>query len=308
MNIEKMEYIVAVAQERSFSKAAAKLHLTQPSLSQSVSSLEQSLGYRIFRRTTNSVSLTDEGAVFVETAERILAMCRECDAKVSDINELKSGNLTVGVPNFRGTVILPRILPRFMKEYPGVKISVVESSSNQLEMLTAKGKTDLTIINLPIKQSGIAYVPVCKERLLLAAPPDHPLCEKYGVTFPQDFSRLPIISFDDIRHAPFVVLRQEHRLRQSADRIFQYAGIAPDIKLEINNLLTAEQLVAAGIGFLIIGETAARFSNLTPCPAYFRMAVPIEWTLVVAHQENRYMSKIAMEFLRVTKEALRENR
>lgn len=306
MRIEMLEYALAVAQEKSFSRAAARLHLTQPSLSQSINSLEQSLGYKLFNRTTKQVSLTDEGEVFMENAQRIMSICQEQDARVSDINQLKTGHITVGVPNFRGTIILPQILPRFMEQYPGVSVSIVEASSIQLEDLTARGQTDLTIINLPIRKAGIEYETICNEELLIAAPPGHPLCKKYNAAAPQNFNELPVIDLKDLHGAPFVVLKKEHRLRQSADRIFQYAKIEPDVKLEVNGLLTAQQLVAAGIGFSLFGKTAARFSTLSPQPVYFRMETPIIWTLVVAYPEKRYMSRITKEFIRIVKESLSE--
>lgn len=305
MRIEQFAYVVAVAEEMSFSRAAKRLHVTQPSLSQSISTIEQRFGVKLFHRTTNEISLTYEGEQFLDTAQQILALCSSYTAKISDVNELKRGHITVGVPNFRGCIILSRVLPHFMNEFPQIEVSVIEADSSRLEELTSKGRTDVTIINLPIKQKDISYEPICTERLLLAMPPNHPICQEHNISFSQNFNDLPQISLKDVSKEPFVLLKEEHRLGQSARLLFKYSNITPNIRLEVNNLLTAQQLVAAGLGLSFFGETAAKFSKLVPCPVYFRLDdSSIQWTLVAAYKSNRYISKASKEFIRITKEEL----
>lgn len=302
MQIEQLEYMVALAEEKSFSAAAKRLYISQPSLSQSVKSLEQQLGVELLRRTTSEMSFTYAGEEFVDTARKILDLKNRYIAKINDINNLQAGKLTIGVPNYRGAIILPQTLPLFSQKYPKVTISVIETTSSSLEELTAKGRTDISILQLPISSKNLSYEYITTEKLLLAAPPGHNVCHKYQES-KQDFSHLPTINISRLKDEPFILLKYEHRMRQTCDKLFKYANITPNICLEVNNLLTAQQLVAHNLGFTFIAETAAKFSSQEPSPIYFRLSdVDIQWPLVVAYRKESYISNIVREYINIVKE------
>ena len=304
MQIEQFEYMVALSEEKSFSAAAKRLYISQPSLSQSVKSLEQQLGVELLHRTTNEMSFTYAGEEFVDTARKILDLRNRYIAKINDMNHLQAGKLTIGVPNYRGAIILPQTLPLFSQKFPKVIVAVVEANSSSLEEMAAKGRTDVSILQLPISSKQLAYEHITNEKLLLAAPPNHPFCQDHLVR-PQDFSCLPTISISNLQKEPFILLKYGHRMRQTCDKLFKYANITPNIGLEVNNLLTAQQLVAHNFGFTFIAETAAKFSNQGSSPVYFRLSdIDIQWSLVVAYRKSSYISNIMREYINIVKSQL----
>jgi DNA-binding transcriptional LysR family regulator len=224
--------------------------------------------------------------------------------RIVDIEQLKKGRLTIGVPNYRGSILLPLVLPLFLQKYPGINIKIIEADSAELEVITAKGRTNLTIMNLPIQSNRITYTPITTEKILLAIPPNHHL--KSRITdLPQKFSNLPTVQLSELKDEPFILLKSSHRLRQTSDALFEYAGIKPIIRLEINNLLTAHKLIASGMGVSFIGETAAKLSYFPQPPLYFSLDGPkTTWHLVAAYREDRYLSRAATEFIQMLKEAL----
>lgn len=304
MYLRQLEYVLAVAEEQSFSKAAKKLYIAQPSLSQNIQSLENELGAPLFDRTTARLSLTYAGEQFVQTARTILDLYDGLLHKIDDIGDLKTGRLTVGIPHFRGTILLPGILPIFEANYPGIEVNIIEGTSTELEDLAIRGKTDFTIMNLPLQSEQLAYEPILTEDILVAVPPDHPLKCRAGENS-QSRSSLPRIQLSELREEPFLLLKPGQRLRQTAENLFQHAGIKPTIKLESRNIETVHCLVAAGMGVSLIPETVAWFNRISPAPLYFSLAgQEAAWVLVVAYRKGRYLSRIASEFIRIMKEIL----
>ncbi len=302
MQIEQFEYMLALSEERSFSAAAKRLFITQPSLSQSVKSLEQQLGVELIRRTTSEMTFTYAGEEFVETARQIIDLKNRYISKINDMNNLQTGKLTIGIPNFRGSIMLPQTLPIYHQRYPKVTLSIVEAASSSLELLTVKGQTDVSIIQLPIASKQLSYEHITTEKMLLAAPPEHPCCKDL-INKPQDFSNLPTISLNELRNEAFILLKHGHRMRQTCDKAFKYANITPNNYLEVNNLLTAQRLVANNFGFTFIAETSARFSNQILSPIYFRLSDSnIQWELVAAYRSDSYLSNITRAYIDLVKE------
>jgi LysR family hydrogen peroxide-inducible transcriptional activator len=133
MELRQLLYAVRIAEEQSFSKAAEKLHLAQPSLSQQIAKLERELGIILFERSTNTLKLTYAGERFFESAVKILDQVEQLKKEMEDVAELKRGTLTVGSLPITGTHILPLVLPIFKKNYPGVEVKLIEEATRTLE-------------------------------------------------------------------------------------------------------------------------------------------------------------------------------
>ena len=149
MELRQLAYVVKIAEERNFSRAAEKLHITQPSLSQQLSRLERELGLALFKRSTNSVELTHAGAVFVEKATHILDLVEQLRREMEDIAELRRGRLVIGSLPITGAHLLPRVIPVYRATYPEIELVLVEETTRNLEKLTADGGTDVTMIEDP---------------------------------------------------------------------------------------------------------------------------------------------------------------
>ncbi|HEY2493203.1 MAG TPA: LysR family transcriptional regulator, partial [Paenibacillus sp.] len=175
MELRQLQYALQIAAERNFSRAADKLHIAQPSLSQQLSKLEKEIGVLLFQRNTSSVELTHAGAAFMEQAQKIVDAVELLHQEMTDISQLRGGKVVIGSMPITGSHLLPYVLPVFRQTYPDIEITLLEDSSMNLEKLTANGKTDLSLLSLPLLEPSLAYEVIGEEKIDLAVPPEHPL-------------------------------------------------------------------------------------------------------------------------------------
>lgn len=299
MDLKQFEYVLTINEERSFSKAAKKLFISQPSLSQYINRLETQLGVTLFDRNTSPLTLTYEGSLYIETALNIISILDNLQKKFDDVSDLKIGRLNIGLTPSKANSPLPSILPVFKEKYPGIELVITEANSSSLEDLLSRGLVDLCLMNLPIKSKNIEYEEILKEKIYLAAPPS------YDAGTLDNSTEYPLINIKDLADKPFILLHEGQRIRQIADNLFSNAGIKPKILLETSGIETALRLSAAGMGFCFVPESYIRTSGITIQPKYFRFSEPaFTWTLVMAFRQNSYHTKAAVAFEEIVKEVL----
>jgi DNA-binding transcriptional LysR family regulator len=298
MDFRQLQYMMMVAEEKSFSKAASKLYIAQPSLSQYIQKLEQQLGVQLFDRSTNPLRLTYAGELYVETAKKILDLKDQLAQQMEDIADLKKGRLIIGVSSFRTTYIMPKILPLFHESFPGIEVVLLEGTSSELEDAAIKGTTDISITTLPISEDLYSYEIVLSEEILLAISANHPRFSQYAHSK---------INLNELREEPFILLKQNQKLHQIALNLCKQSGFKPRIVLESESIEAAHALAAAGMGITFVPDTLAKFSRHTAPPLYFSIEelTPVR-QLVVAYRKGRYLSKAAIEFINLTKEVLKK--
>ncbi len=299
MDLKQFEYVLTINEERSFSKAAKKLFISQPSLSQYINRLETQLGVTIFDRNTSPLTLTYEGELYIETALNILSILDNLQKKFDDVSDLKIGRLNIGLTPSKANNPLPDILPVFKEKYPGIDITITEAASSELEDLLSHGMVDLCLMNLPIKSKNIEYDEILKEKIYLAAPP------AYNGTTEDRGEKYPFINIENLADEPFILLHSDQRVRQIADNFFANAGIKPKILLETSSIETALRLSAAGMGFCFVPESYISSSYLVNAPKYYSFGEPaFSWTLVIAYRQNAYRTRAANAFADTVKEVL----
>lgn len=203
MELRQLQYTLQIAAERNFSRAAEKLHIAQPSLSQQLSKLEKELGVLLFQRNTSTVELTHAGVTFVEQAQKIIDAVELLRQEMSDISQLRKGKVVVGSMPITGSHLLPHVLPAFQQAYPEIEVTLMEDSGLTLEKLTASGKADLSLLSLPLQEPSLSYVTIGEERIDLAVPPNHPLARRGDPEHP-----VPV-RMEELRDEPFVVLKKD---------------------------------------------------------------------------------------------------
>ena len=144
-----MEYIIAVVDEGNITRAAKRLFITQPSLSQCIHRVETELDATLFVRTKTGIELTAAGQSFINTAEKICKEYRDLENKMVDIEELRTGRLVIGIPTLLNGYFLPEGYVYFQNRYPNVKVDLYEDDSDRLEVMLLRGKIDLAIMSLP---------------------------------------------------------------------------------------------------------------------------------------------------------------
>lgn len=298
MELRQLQYVVQIAAEKNFSRAAEKLHIAQPSLSQQLSKLEKEIGVLLFRRTTNSVELTHAGTVFTNKAAAILDAVEQLRQEMDDLAQMRKGRLVVGSLPITGSHVLPLVLPVFQARYPEIEVVLVEDSTSRLEQLTASGQTDLSLLSLPLGDPALAYEPLIEEEIVLAVPPAHRLA-------PEDAYPAGIPA-GELNREPFIVLKKGQGFRQITHDLCAQAGFEPRIVFESSNIETVQSLVAAGMGIAFVPSMVARAQGSPFAPVYKPLASRPSRTLVMASRKGRYLSKASNAFIRTLKETVSE--
>ncbi len=295
MELRQLQYAVQLAIDKNFSRAAEKLHIAQPSLSQQIAKLEKELGLLLFQRNTNSVDLTYAGSIFTERAQKILDMAAQLRSEMDDISQMRKGRLMIGSLPITGAHIWPHVLPVFQQKYPEIEIVLVEEHSSVLEQLTANGQTDISLLTLPLQEKSLDHISLIDEEIYLAVPPKHPLADKKdGVSLPE------------LADEPFILLKKGQGFRHTSIQLCEDAGFSPRIVFESSNIETVQSLVAAGMGIAFVPQMVARAGWSQHTPVYLTIREPYTpfRTIVIAHKRDRYMTKAADAFIQTMLEAM----
>jgi len=250
MNVRQLEQFVAVAETLHFSKAAARLHMTQPPLSQSIIALEKELGQPLFIRSNRKVQLTGFGEQWLEYVKTALQNLQELPAIAEKLRHGEYGNLSLTFISYAGYNILPTLVKDFRQHYPNAGLTLTEATSDvQMEMLK-QGKADIGIVipyqtdNLP---SGLIYQKILSEPLIAAVPElwieAGKLPSLQSSLCPQQLISLPLVMFPQSAAPPFHSLVMRYYAAHDA---------VPVIAQQAIQMQTIISLVAAGIGIALV--------------------------------------------------------
>jgi len=294
MEMHQLRYAVAVARTGNFSRAAERCHVSQPSLSQQILKLEAELGERLFERTRREVRPTPHGETFLRRAIRILEEVEAAKREAEDAKDLLTGTVTIGVIPTVAPYLLPKLIPAFMRNHPGVEVIIREEATAHLMKLLHGYEVDLGVLSLPVNGEGLETRTLLTEELLLALPPGHPLAVKKTLR-----SR-------DLEGERLIVLREGHCLGEQVLGFCNRNRVQPSISFRSAQLETLQSLVHAGMGISLVPEMATRGDRRIH-PVYRRLkdGRP-ERTIVVAWAGRRPLGRASAAFLeRITREKVR---
>ena len=300
MDLRHFRYVQKIADERSFSRAAEKLYIAQPALSQYILNLERELGTKLFDRSKNPISLTYAGELFLEKAKLILEIENEIHNEIKNISNSDKGRLTIAISPNRGSYLLPKILPAFSAIYPNVEIKLVEGLTGDFADWLNKDEVDVAILAGPVKDDKISSVPIQNEDVLLALPKTHPALEM-AVDMGGEY---PILPLQALKNEKFILSKPNQGLRNMADVLFEEEGFKPQVYLETQSFETAHRLALAGLGVAISASTLGP-TNLHDDLCYVRPSEKAPYrTIVIAHKNKKVISWIIKEFIAVTKDIM----
>jgi DNA-binding transcriptional LysR family regulator len=239
VELRHLEHFLAVAEERSFTRAAARVHLVQSALSVSIRGLEKELGARLFNRTTHSVELTDAGSALVIEARNTLAAAEAARDAVAAVTTGIRGTVHIGIMRAVAAIDLAGLLTRYHREYPGVSLVPRPADGGSIELVrdVADGRLDLAFVGLPSDYpKGLTVRTIATEEMMLICPPDHRL------------GRRRRIDLRELDGESFVDNPPGWGTRLSVDRLFADAGFSRDIAVELGDVPTVIELVRAGFG------------------------------------------------------------
>ena len=252
LRFKEFEYVLKVAQEKNFTKAAAKLYISQPSLSQYINRVEEELGgVKLFDRSSPILQLTPAGEIYVNYAQRIMQMYDEMCSNISEIDSSLTGVIKVGVSNYMASFLMPKIIAAFKSEYPTIQIEMLENEKISGEDMTDNGETDFAITSTPIKnEDHFDKYFICNEDIYLLVPPDSKLNEGYS-----DAGGYPEIEMTSLKDERFVFLSKNQKMSSVGIELCKQAGFIPKIVIRTPLMITSYQLAMAGVGCAFIPST-----------------------------------------------------
>ncbi|HVT98576.1 MAG TPA: LysR substrate-binding domain-containing protein [Acidobacteriaceae bacterium] len=292
MEVHQLRYVCAIAETGSFSRAAERCQVTQPSLSQQISKLEDELGTRLFDRLARRVRLTDAGRTFLPHARTILHETELARSEVSGRRKDARGTVIVGVIPTIAPYDLPQRITKFMHRFPDASLRVVEETTPVLLESLRSLAIDIAILSLPLRQREFETTALLTERLYVALPPDHP---RAGA---------PAIALNELRNERFVMLRDSHCFREISLAACHRAHLDPRIAFESNQIGSLLGMVAAGVGIALVPEMAVDRGG--GC-CYVRISDPkAVRTIAAARLKGRSFSRVQEAFVEFPKRPARQ--
>lgn len=294
-NLKHAQYVLTILREGSFTAAARKLYISQPSLSQTVKQLEATLGMPIFNRTSDTLKLTYAGQRYVEAAQRVMILYDNLLSEIEDMKEEVHGRLRLGVSMQRGMNLLPLVLPLFMEKYPRVEIELEEHGSDRLERMVQEGSCDIALVTTNPKVNQLEYILIETEQLVLMAAATTKLARQHI-----EGAHIQITEATD---EAFVSLKPGHSVRVIQDRLFAHYNMSPRILLESDSFETAKHIAARANAVMI---TPYVYIENVPVLRALVKCFPIhnsgyERDFYLCHRKGLYFTRYMSDFLTMIK-------
>jgi LysR family transcriptional regulator, hydrogen peroxide-inducible genes activator len=283
MEFHQLRYVCAIAETGSFSRAAERCRVAQPSLSQQVLKLEEDLGAKLFDRLGRSIRLTEAGRAFLPHARSILSQMETARSSVADKCADVSGSVAVGVIPTIAPYLMPRYTTTFAKKYPEAKLRIVEETTPVLVESLRDLSIDLAILALPLRHKDLELFPLHTEPLFAVLPKDHPRVSAES------------LALKDLRGESFVMLRDGHCFRDLSLAACTHARVTPRIAFESGQFSSLFGMVAAGVGISLVPEMA--IDRKAGC-RYVRLSdARATRTIVAAVLHGRSFNRVQQAFL-----------
>lgn len=285
LELKQLEYFMVLSRELHFTRAAEKIGIAQPSLSQQIRLLEHEVGTPLFDRIGKKTVLTEAGNVLLEHSYNVFHELSQARAAISELQGLERGTLKIGALLTVVNYLLPPTIIGFHRSYPNIEISVVGLRTADIYEGLLQNELDLGIVFLPMEQHDLEAIPLYKENLALAVPADHPLSEEAYVTL------------DVLRKVPSVLLPSTYFSRQLINEKCRTLGFEPEPVMEMTTLESIINVVSNGIGVTILSTAYLRFIN----SEHIRI-VPIQDPVLtteigVVYRRNKYLCAASRVFL-----------
>lgn len=298
MTSRELLYIKTIADEKSLTRAAQKLYITQPSLSHCVASIEKQLDTQLFRRTSGGLILTYAGEKYYRMACEVLRVYAAFESEISEESALVRGRITLGITNYLATDLLPRVLPAFHAAHPGIEVRIIEETTDQMERSLLSGKLDFAIMHTGAgdgasEDPGLAREVLSRDPFLIAAPPDTPFAGEGEGPFP---ALDPALLCDQ----PWLLVTRGQRIRHVADRVLAQAGFTPHPVFVSRSYETLRRLAAQGMGYTFVPrQYVGILGGEQYQPRYFMIPEHYRayWELSVVTCKDAYLSRAAKAFL-----------
>ena len=292
MNTKQYKYVITLAKEGSFSKAADVLNISQPSLSQYIKKIEKGIGLELFDRANGDVQLTDAGRIYIEAGQRMLDIEHQMENSFADLASHKAGSLIIGTAPYRAASMMPLLAKQFQSIYPGMHLVIREGTTSELVEGMERGEYDFALTLLPINNQHLFnYEKVVEEELILAVPAAYASFQAEVL----ETRKYPAIDARVLDRQSFVMLTDTQFMQKQLEKLLIDYGLTVSPAAIVKSLEAQIEMVKAGVGMALMPSGIERFCNDSEVTFYsFKEPLP-KREVVVIWRKDRKLSKVAEE-------------
>ena len=300
------EYVLAIVREGSFSKAAEKLYISQPSLSATVKRIEEKTALPIFDRTTTPISLTETGREYVSHALEMERLEEDFERYISDCINLSVGEVKIGGSSLFSSFMLPKMISEFNKKYPRVSVKIFENNTKNLMQELSSGALDIVLDNAIIKNDIITSTLYTAETILLSVPKSFNVDDSLkqfalsenDVKADKHLSSEYAVELKNFIDFPFILLNAENDTGKRAAHLFKKYSLTPNVRFRLDQQMTAYNISASGMGIAFISDTLVKNMDSSYAVNYYRLKDgETDRNVYLYQRTNRYHSVACQKFM-----------
>nr|WP_248737267.1 LysR family transcriptional regulator [Neobacillus rhizosphaerae] len=284
LELRQLRLFMEVAKQKSITKAAENMHLSQPALSKSIIALEEELGMTLIIRTNKTSDLTDTGKVVLEYAQKMNALQDEMKTTLNDMTNLTRGQINIGLPPFIGSLFFPRVMAKFHHAYPNIELNITEYGGARVVKSVEEGEFELGVAVLPLDEQQFDIYPIVEEEMKLLVYKNHRLASRKEV------------EIEDLTDEEFIFYHDEFALNQMMRDHFIAAGFEPKILFKSSQWDLMSEMVAANLGITILPQSICN-RVFTKDIKIIDLRPAIMWRLAVLTKKDRYLSIAGKTFI-----------
>lgn len=293
MELRQLEYFQMASRLKNITRAAERLRVSQPNITVAVKKLEAELGIQLFDRSQKQLSLTPEGAVFLNRIELALRNIQDAVVEVNDYKQLQKGTIKIGIPSMIGAYLFPKIFSSFQRRYSHLDIYLYEEGSMAIREQLERDELDFGIVIISGASQNLQLLPMSTNQILACVPPQSSLAEKSS------------LAFSDLENTDLIMLKEGSYLRNLVLQKLKAESMEPNIVLESNQIETIKGLVASDVGAAFLLDVIV---HDTPNIKTLPLAEPIFVDIGLAWKKDRYISRAAQSFIDFCKGTLTLNK
>ena len=295
MNMKQFRYVLVLSTEGSVSAAAAALGISQPSLSQYLKKIESEVNATLFDRSGSVLRLTDAGRVYIDAGKRILDIEHQMEGRIADINDYKSGTLTVGIAPYRAVYLMPRVVDRFRKKYPGIRVVVDERSGRELLEASEHGEFDLCVTTAPANEKLYNVEKIMDEEVVLAVPEGTRM-----QALDMKGRKYPAVDIHAIDGAQMITLSDTQIMQRTLNDICAGYDLRYHVTVDCRSIEAQLAMVRSGLGMALVPSGIDR-SNRQGVN-YYSIVQPLpRRDIVVIYRKELYLTGFMRDMIDILK-------
>lgn len=292
MDIRQLEYFVEVAKQLSFTKAAASLHVSQPSISKAIQNFENELGVPLFYRSSKQLELTDAGQAVLVNAQQVLASFHNLRSELTDLMNLQKGQIRIGIPPIVGAEFFSKLISLYKEKYPYIEIQLTEVGTKRIREYIEAGQLDIGLVCNTSTYEQLETISFLKDPLQLIVHQDHPLASKKR------------IELKDLKEESFIIYRKDFILYDKIIEECSKEGFFPTIACETTQKDLFIEMVQAKVGIALLPQKIAEKIPYTTIKRIPLKEETIHLELGITWKKNKYLSFAVREFIQLIHEMM----